>query len=368
MSTKAKSNSKKKIPKNKKKAPASRTIRDEDGNVVPRPWNQYTIFFRLEAIYIRQIENGVVDDDVKAELDLAPNYYDPIEHPRRPDKYRDLVLPPCWYSSAQRLNSEKERKHKRKDGRIGLKELHSMISARWKTADDCTKAYVNELARYEASKYKELVDSLSLLMSNKKAFDIDSDSNDEESEEVEGGDGGERLSPYVYVFHGIGGDSFARIIQPTPMIPRAGRNLELKPTTDRHYREYSYEWQESNHHEASASQNYQGHPSESNRRYYYAYGENTRSMQSSSMNTCESEYLFRHDRHPFQFRNGRSSPNQYWFHDQPPMAMAMAMASLVAVPSWSEGDANCLMNALFDPEPEANSNSNADDGQRPASI
>ena len=57
---------------------------------MPKPWKQYTIYFRLEAIYIRQIENGVVDDDIKAELDLAPKYFDPIEHPR-PAKYRDLL-------------------------------------------------------------------------------------------------------------------------------------------------------------------------------------------------------------------------------------------------------------------------------------
>ena len=89
---------------------------------MPKPWKQYTIYFRLEAIYIRQIENGVADDDTKADLDLAPKYFDPIEHPR-PAKNRDLVLPQFLYSSAQRLNIEKKRKHNRQDGRIGLKEL-----------------------------------------------------------------------------------------------------------------------------------------------------------------------------------------------------------------------------------------------------
>jgi hypothetical protein len=92
------------------------------GNVVPKPWKQYTIYFRLEAIYIWQIENGVADDDTKADLDLAPKYFDPIEHPH-PTKNRDLVLPQFLYSSAQRLNIEKKRKHNRQDGRIGLKEL-----------------------------------------------------------------------------------------------------------------------------------------------------------------------------------------------------------------------------------------------------
>eukprot|EP00970_Alexandrium_tamarense_P015568 scaffold5299_cov183-Alexandrium_tamarense.AAC.2 len=133
------------------KKKAALTIRDRVGNVVPKPWKQYTIYFRLEAIYIRQIENGVVDDDIKAELDLAPKYFDPIEHPH-PAKYRDLLLPQFLYSSAQRLNTEKKRKHKKQDGRLGLQELNSMISSRWKTADDFTKAYVNELARHEAAK------------------------------------------------------------------------------------------------------------------------------------------------------------------------------------------------------------------------
>lgn len=67
------------------------------------------------------------------------------------------------------------------------------------------------------------------------------------------------------------------------MLPRASRNLELKPTADG-----TAELQELDHEEASvtsASQNYQGYPSESDRRYYHAYGEGTSSMTSSIMST-----------------------------------------------------------------------------------
>jgi hypothetical protein len=342
---------KKKPPKMKAfKKKAALTIRDKVGNVVPKPWKQYTIYFRLEAIYIRQIENGVVDDDIKAELDLAPKYFDPIEHPR-PAKYRDLLLPPFWYSSAQRLNAEKKRKHKKQDGRIGLQELNSMISSRWKTADDFTKAYVNELARHEAANYKERIDSL--LESNKKPIGVDSDSDDEESEEAKDEDGRERVSPHL--LHR--GDSYARTIQPTPMLPRAGtgRNPELKSTSDRFYRENSYEWQERDH-----QQNYQGQ-------------EYTRSIPSSSINTTsESEYRFWHVQRSFQFHTGNASSSSArassWTarapsecHFQPPLAMT----SLVSVPSWSQRDANSLMNALFQPEPEGDDNS--DDDQKPAS-
>ena len=86
----------------------------------PKPYTEYTIFFRLEQTYIIQTTTGQVDEEVLDALKEHPNHHDPLEHPR-PTKYRDIQMTPYWYSSAHKAAYEKKRKHRKRPGRMDLK-------------------------------------------------------------------------------------------------------------------------------------------------------------------------------------------------------------------------------------------------------
>ena len=127
-------------------------IKSTKGTKIPKPYTAYTIFWRLERIYILQ-EAGYVDVEIKASFD--PSHHDPLEHPR-PSKYADTILPPYWYSSAQRTETEKRRKHRKQEGSISKNELTALISKSWREIDPEVKHYVSKLARAEKMKYTEL--------------------------------------------------------------------------------------------------------------------------------------------------------------------------------------------------------------------
>ena len=116
-----------------------------------KPYTEYTIFFRLECMYILQ-SNGGIDDEIKASLNRE--HHDPIEHPR-PAKYKDIILPPFWYCIATKDAAEKKRKHRKREGRVGLKALSKMISAAWPNIDEETAIYCKKLAQVERKKYEE---------------------------------------------------------------------------------------------------------------------------------------------------------------------------------------------------------------------
>eukprot|EP00956_Cyclotella_meneghiniana_P027519 scaffold61817_cov89-Cyclotella_meneghiniana.AAC.2 len=112
---------------------------------LPKPYSAYTIFFRLERMYIHQ-QNGYIDNEIRAAYD--PDHYDPVEHPR-PSKYAKLVLPPYWYSSIHRKEYEKKRVHRKQEGSMSKSELTAMISKRWREVDIETSQYCKKLSNAE---------------------------------------------------------------------------------------------------------------------------------------------------------------------------------------------------------------------------
>lgn len=118
------------------------------GSEIPKPYTAYTIFWRLERMYILH-EAGCIDE-IKACFD--PNHYDPLEHPR-PEKYANLILPPYWYSSAHRYEHEKKRKHRKQDRSIDKNDLTAMIAKSWREVDPIVRNYVSKLAMAEKEKY-----------------------------------------------------------------------------------------------------------------------------------------------------------------------------------------------------------------------
>lgn len=116
-----------------------------------KPYSAYTIYFRLERMRILH-ENGVTDNEIKTTFD--PNHFDPLEHPR-PIKYRDVALPPYWYSSVHRKELEKKRKHRKQEGRFSKTILTAMISQSWREIDPEIRQYCNKLALAERQKYNE---------------------------------------------------------------------------------------------------------------------------------------------------------------------------------------------------------------------
>jgi hypothetical protein len=121
----------------------------QKGDVIPKPYSAYTIFWRLERMYILQ-QAGYIGDEIKACYD--PNHHDPLEHPR-PEKYSNLILPPYWYSSAHRKEDEKKRKHRKRDGSIDKNDLTAMIAKSWREVDINVRTYVSKLAAAEKRKY-----------------------------------------------------------------------------------------------------------------------------------------------------------------------------------------------------------------------
>ena len=135
------------VPKQKEKPP--------DYNLPPKPYTEYTIFFKLEQAYLTQTEGGSgVAEEVKESL--IPGHHDPLEWPR-PKRYQDIVMAPYWYSSLHKAEIEKKRKHRKLPGRMSLSELSKTISANWKKANDDVVEYCRKLADAEQEKHNALV-------------------------------------------------------------------------------------------------------------------------------------------------------------------------------------------------------------------
>ncbi|KAL7535484.1 hypothetical protein ACHAXR_006514 [Thalassiosira sp. AJA248-18] len=124
----------------------------------PKPYTEYTIFFRLERYYLVQ-SAGIIDEEIAPLLD--PNHHDPIEFPR-PAKYQDLVLPPFWYFSSSKAVIEKKRKHRKRTGesRMDMKTLSKTISSSWRKCDKAVVEYCRKLAKADAKRYYDLVEGL----------------------------------------------------------------------------------------------------------------------------------------------------------------------------------------------------------------
>jgi hypothetical protein len=110
----------------------------------PAPYSPYTIFFRLERMYILQTQCDGFETP-----SYNPYHYDAKEHPR-PAKYTDIKLPPFWYSSVSRAMEEKHRKHRKQSGATLSKEvLTGLIAQSWKNIDPETFAYCKKLSLCE---------------------------------------------------------------------------------------------------------------------------------------------------------------------------------------------------------------------------
>ncbi|KAL7449035.1 LOW QUALITY PROTEIN: hypothetical protein ACHAXS_005168 [Conticribra weissflogii] len=120
----------------------------------PKPYTKYTIYFRLERMRLL-LESDLIDDEIKTTF--QPDHFDYIEHPR-PLKYKDVQMPPFWYSSFVKPEYIENRKHCKKEGRISFKELSQKISASWRSIDDETASYINKLAEFERVKYKKILE------------------------------------------------------------------------------------------------------------------------------------------------------------------------------------------------------------------
>jgi len=117
----------------------------------PKPFTDYTIFFRIEKAYLTQIvDGGAVDPLVLAAHD--PNHHDPLEWPR-PERYQDVIMAPYWYSSLHKAKIEKKRKHRKVPGRMSLSEMSKTVSANWRNAIPEVIEYCRELAAAEQRKY-----------------------------------------------------------------------------------------------------------------------------------------------------------------------------------------------------------------------
>jgi len=120
---------------------------------IPKPYTEYTIYFRLERAHLLQTSTGCIDEETLPTLD--PNHTDPLEFPR-PAKYENTALPPYWYSSFHKKDLEKNRKHRKRagGGTMDLKTLSKTISASWRDADQEIIDYCKKLSKAEVEKYQ----------------------------------------------------------------------------------------------------------------------------------------------------------------------------------------------------------------------
>jgi hypothetical protein len=145
-----------------------------------RPLTAYHIYLAIEKEFIIQSIPGEnadksADDD-KVYLDYVP------------ERYRQTKLSPDWYFGP---GKKKRRKHRKQHGKIGFKELTTIISERWAKLDETNpdiKRFVQNLAnqglmeyRREMEEYEKHADSVASAKSTntlKRTVDSDVQSED----------------------------------------------------------------------------------------------------------------------------------------------------------------------------------------------
>lgn len=145
-----------------------------------RPLTAYHIYLAIEREFIIQSIPGEnadksADDD-KVYLDYVP------------ERYRQTKLSPDWYFGP---GKRKRRKHRKQHGKIGFKELTTIISERWAKLDETNpdiKRFVQNLAnqglmeyRREMEEYEKHADSVASAKSTntlKRTVDSDVQSED----------------------------------------------------------------------------------------------------------------------------------------------------------------------------------------------
>jgi hypothetical protein len=119
---------------------------DKDVTKPKRPLTAYHIFLAIEREFIIQSIPGEnadksADDD-KVYLDYVP------------ERYRQTKLSPDWYFGP---GKRKRRKHRKQHGKIGFKELTTIISKRWAKLDKTNpdiKRFVQKLAKQGMEDYR----------------------------------------------------------------------------------------------------------------------------------------------------------------------------------------------------------------------
>ena len=135
-----------KAPSTKIHLPTIRSTIPPLAKKIKGPYSAYNIFFRIERAHYIQTNTGDIDKEVLHAIScMGEDFYDPIEHPR-PEKYKDIVMPPYWYSAVHSHGLEKKRKHRKQTGRLRMAELSKMISRIWKKSDPSLVKYCERLA------------------------------------------------------------------------------------------------------------------------------------------------------------------------------------------------------------------------------
>jgi hypothetical protein len=111
-----------------------------------RPLTAYHMFLQIEKEYIIQTMAGEDADetihDDKVYLDYVP------------ERYRKIKLSPDWFHKAVK---RKRRKHRKQHGKIGFKELTTMVASRWNDLDKTNpdvKRFVQKLANQGMEEYR----------------------------------------------------------------------------------------------------------------------------------------------------------------------------------------------------------------------
>jgi hypothetical protein len=120
--------------------------------VPKRPLTAYNLFSTLERNYILQENQKTNADEAtggKADAGLDPYLL------RRPQRYRDIVLPSNWYMVG--MNRKKRAEHKN-HGLISFKGLSKTVSQRWQEADEEVVDYCKMIAAEQLESYRKAQD------------------------------------------------------------------------------------------------------------------------------------------------------------------------------------------------------------------
>jgi hypothetical protein len=113
-----------------------------------RPPTAYHIYLQIEKEFIVQTMDGEEADksmhDNKVYLDYVP------------ERYRQIKLSPDWYFGPGKRKTK--RKHRKGHGKIGFKELISIIASRWSKLEETNpdvKRFVKKIADQELAEYRQ---------------------------------------------------------------------------------------------------------------------------------------------------------------------------------------------------------------------
>jgi hypothetical protein len=111
-----------------------------------RPLTIYNIFSALERNFIIQQHQKPSSDCPNESNEIDPYLA------TRPERYRDVVLPPNWYKVG--INKTKRSNYKC-HGIISFKELSKAISDQWAAVDTETRQYVQMISDAEMEQYRQ---------------------------------------------------------------------------------------------------------------------------------------------------------------------------------------------------------------------